>query len=81
MGPQAHNMHYDSILFQNKETVLIYSLNSKVLSICTGIIIVQWLSPFILIKFTTGFDSKTEYPDFTSFFHYIQSFLPRPQTC
>ena len=30
MGPQAHNNHYDSILFQNTETMLIYSWNSKV---------------------------------------------------
>jgi len=30
---------------------------------------------------TTKFDAKTEYPDFTSSFHYIHSFLPRTQSC
>jgi len=35
----------------------------------------------ILIKITTKIDQKNEYPDFTSSFHYIHSFLPRPQTC
>ena len=59
MEPQAHNIHYDSIVFQNKETVLIYSWKSKVVSICAGIIIVQWLSPLILIRFTR-FDAKTK---------------------
>jgi hypothetical protein len=41
MRQQAHNIHYDCVLFQNKETVLIYLINSKVENICTGIIIVQ----------------------------------------
>jgi uncharacterized membrane protein YeiB len=40
--------------------LLIYSWKSKVVSICTGIIIVHWLSPSILINFITKFDPKTE---------------------
>ena len=63
---------------RSKETVLIFIWNSEVVSICTDIIIVQWLSPFILIKLTR-FDLKNEYPEFTNSFNYIQ-FLPRSQT-
>jgi hypothetical protein len=54
-----------------------FSHEIAVVSICAGIIIVQWLSPLTVIKFTTKTDAKTEYPDFTSFFHnmYIHSFF------
>jgi hypothetical protein len=53
--------------FRIKETVLIYWWNSKVVSICTAINIVRWLSPLILITFTTKLDAKIGYPEFMSF--------------